>query len=58
MDIGSNLIWSLEIYGTELALDLLEALAVIVADEISETRMGVMQRQARWHETLVKYREW
>lgn len=44
MDGGSNhLICSLEIDGTELVLDSLDELGLIVADEIAEIRIGTVQ---------------
>jgi hypothetical protein len=43
MDIGSNLICSPEVDGVEMALDSLDTLELIVADEIAETRIGMMQ---------------
>jgi hypothetical protein len=39
MNVGSNLICSLEVAGTQLALNLLDELGLIVADEIAEIRM-------------------
>jgi hypothetical protein len=41
MDIGSNVICSPEINGTELVLGSLDGFGLIVADEITETRIGV-----------------
>ena len=43
MDVGSNLICSPEVDGVELALDLLDTLGLIVADEIAETRIDTVR---------------
>jgi hypothetical protein len=42
MGVESNLIHSLEVCGTELALDSFNNLGLIVADEIAETRIGMV----------------
>jgi len=43
MDVGSNLICLPEVDGVELALDSSDTLRLIVADEIVETRIGMVQ---------------
>jgi hypothetical protein len=43
MDVGSNQICSLEMDGTELALDSLDELGLMLADEIAEIRTGTVQ---------------
>ena len=43
IDVGSNLICSLEVGGIELTLASLDALAVIVADGIVKPRIGMVQ---------------
>jgi hypothetical protein len=47
MDVGSNLICSPELEGTELVLDSLDTLGLVVADEIAETRIGTEQEVER-----------
>jgi hypothetical protein len=44
VDIGSQPIYSREICGGGLPLDLLDGICPIVADEIAETRVGTTQK--------------